>query len=258
MIADNIWDMILGKSGKLPGEPSTGIVELAKQQGREFYTGNPQDLYPDQLDEFRAEMQKKNWDLGQDDEELFELAMHPEQYRAYKSGDAKRSFEADLAKRKAEKAAQSAPAVPVDAAVNGNGFQPKRLVVTIDNEEYVVNISYPDGESNGTQTAGASASAVQTDMSPSVQKPVVPVPSSSGEVKEVISPLEGKFFLTKDSSETPLKVGDTVKKDDIVGYIESMKTYNAVAAEENGVVTEICFANGDSVDEDDILIKMQS
>ncbi len=258
MIADNIWDMILGKSGKLPGEPSSGIVELAKQQGREFYTGNPQDLYPDQLDEFRAEMQKKNWDLGQDDEELFELAMHPEQYRAYKSGDAKRSFEADLAKRKAEKAAQSAPAVPVDAAVNGNGFQPKRLVVTIDNEEYVVNISYPDGESNGTQTAGASASAVQTDMSPSVQKPVVPVPSSSGEVKEVISPLEGKFFLTKDSSETPLKVGDTVKKDDIVGYIESMKTYNAVAAEENGVVTEICFANGDSVDEDDILIKMQS
>jgi pyruvate carboxylase subunit B len=258
MIADNIWDMILGKSGKLPGEPSTGIVELAKQQGREFYTGNPQDLYPDQLDEFRAEMQKKNWDLGQDDEELFELAMHPEQYRAYKSGDAKRSFEADLAKRKAEKAAQSAPAVPVDAAVNGNGFQPKRLVVTIDNEEYVVNISYPDGESNGTQTAGASASAVQTDMSASVQKPVVPVPSSSGEVKEVISPLEGKFFLTKDSSETPLKVGDTVKKDDIVGYIESMKTYNAVAAEENGVVTEICFANGDSVDEDDILIKMQS
>ena len=258
MIADNIWDMILGKSGKLPGEPSSGIVELAKQQGREFYTGNPQDLYPDQLDEFRAEMQKKNWDLGQDDEELFELAMHPEQYRAYKSGDAKRSFEADLAKRKAEKAAQSAPSVPVvPEAVNGNGFQPKRLVVTIDNEEYVVNISYPDGESNGAQAAGASASAVQTATSSAVQKPTAASPSSNGGVREVISPLEGKFFLTKDSSETPLKVGDAVKKDDIVGYIESMKTYNAVAAEEDGVVTEICFANGDSVDEDDVLIKMQ-
>lgn len=258
MIADNIWDMILGKSGKLPGEPSTGIVELAKQQGREFYTGNPQDLYPDQLDEFRAEMQKKNWDLGQDDEELFELAMHPEQYRAYKSGDAKRSFETDLAKRKAEKAAQSAPSVPVvPEAVNGNGFQPKRLVVTIDNEEYVVNISYPDGESNGTQAAGASSSAVQAATSSAVHKPAAASPSSNGGVREVISPLEGKFFLTKDSSETPLKVGDAVKKDDIVGYIESMKTYNAVAAEEDGVVTEICFANGDSVDEDDVLIKMQ-
>ncbi len=40
-----------------------------------------------------------------------------------------------------------------------------------------------------------------------------------------------------------------MKKDDIIGYIESMKTYNAVAAEEGGTVTEICFANGDSVDD---------
>ena len=44
---------------------------------------------------------------------------------------------------------------------------------------------------------------------------------------------------------------------DVIGYIESMKTYNAVSAEESGVVTEICHANGDSVDEDDVLIKMQ-
>jgi len=36
-----------------------------------------------------------------------------------------------------------------------------------------------------------------------------------------------------------------------------MKTYNAIAAEEDGTVTEICFANGDSVNEDDVLIKMQ-
>ncbi len=73
----------------------------------------------------------------------------------------------------------------------------------------------------------------------------------------MLSPLEGKFFLTKDSSETALKVGDSVKAGDIIGYIESMKTYNAVASEENGKVTEICFANGDSVDEDDVLIKIQ-
>ena len=73
----------------------------------------------------------------------------------------------------------------------------------------------------------------------------------------MLSPLEGKFFLTKDSSETALKVGDLVQKDDIIGYIESMKTYNAIAAEESGRVVEICFANGDAVDEDDILIKLQ-
>jgi len=258
MIADNIWDMILGKAGKLPGAPAPEIIALAKQQGRAFYTGDPQELYPDQLDEFRAEMQKKNWDTGRDDEELFELAMHPEQYRAYKSGDAKRSFEADLAKRKAEKAAQPAPAVPAIAeAANGNGFQPKTLVVTINNEEYVVNISYPDADNNGLEPAKTPVPVLQKETAAAVQKHAASVSASKGSVKEVISPLEGKFFLIKDSSETPLKVGDTVKKGDIIGYIESMKTYNAVAAEEDGRVTEICFANGDSVDEDDVLIKMQ-
>ena len=53
-----------------------------------------------------------------------------------------------------------------------------------------------------------------------------------------------------------MKVGDTVNEGDIIGYIESMKTYNAVAAEESGKVTEICFTNGDPVEEDDVLVKM--
>lgn len=259
MIADNIWDMILGKSGKLPGEPSPKLVELAKQQGREFYTGNPRDLYPNQLDSFREEMKKKNWEVGQDEEELFELAMHPEQYRAYKSGDAKRSFEADLAKRKAEKADQEALSAAENTNGNGNGngngCQPKRLVVTIDNQEYVVYIAYPNETDNGTSQV--TPVAAPAPAAPISQSPVASASASAGSLKEVISPLEGKFFLTKDSSETPLKVGDKVKKDDIIGYIESMKTYNAVSAEEGGTVTEICFANGDSVGEDDILIKMQ-
>lgn len=83
-----------------------------------------------------------------------------------------------------------------------------------------------------------------------------PAAMTTGKEKHVLAPLEGKFFLTKDSSEKPVKVGDVIKKDDIIGYIESMKTYNAIASEEDGTVTEICFANGDSVDEDDVLIKL--
>ena len=252
MIADNIWDMILGKSGKLPGEPAPEILEMAKKQGREFYSGDPQELYPDQLDQFRAEMKQHNWPLGEDDEELFELAMHPEQYRAYKSGEAKKAFEADLAKKKAEKdnpAVAVSPAAPAAMAVStGNNFQPKTLVVNVDNEEFVVSITYPDAGNGATQAADTAVSASQT---------AAPDLASSGQVKEVISPLEGKFFLTKDSSETALKVGDTVKAGDLMGYIESMKTYNAITSEESGKVVEICFANGDSVDEDDVLIKIQ-
>lgn len=246
MIADNIWDMILGNSGKLPGELAPEIIKMAKDQNREFYTGNPQEVYPDKLDEFRAEMKENNWEFGEDDEELFELAMHPEEYRAYKSGEAKKSFEEDLAKKKAEKDAPVASLTP--AATNGSNFQPKSMIVNVDNESFVVNISYPNAE-------GGSDQAVQNQAV--VAQPVVATLPSDGKLKEVASPLEGKFFFTRESSETPIKVGDSIKEGDLVGYIESMKTYNAVSAEESGTVVEICIANGESVDEDDILIKIK-
>ncbi|MBR3284435.1 MAG: oxaloacetate decarboxylase [Alloprevotella sp.] len=96
MMDENMWGMILGKSGKLPGELAPEIKELVKEQGREFFEGDPRTLYPDCLDKFRKEMEENGWDLGPDDEELYEFAMHEVQYRAYKSGQAKKQFLADL------------------------------------------------------------------------------------------------------------------------------------------------------------------
>ncbi|MDR1973220.1 MAG: oxaloacetate decarboxylase [Bacteroidales bacterium] len=90
------WNMILGRMGKLPGKLSPEIVALAEKNGLEFYTGDPQDPYPDALDEYRKEMKENNWDCGEDDEELFELAMHDRQYRDYKSGVAKERFNKEL------------------------------------------------------------------------------------------------------------------------------------------------------------------
>lgn len=100
MMDDSVWGMILGKSGKVPGEIAPELIELAKEQKREFVTSDPHTFYPDALDEFIHEMEVNGWDRGQDDEELFELAMHPEQYRNYKSGKAKENFEKDLLKAK--------------------------------------------------------------------------------------------------------------------------------------------------------------
>lgn len=100
MMDDSMWGMILGKSGKVPGKIDDVIIELAKKQGREFTDVDPRTLLTNKLDEFRKEMDENGWDYGQDEEELFELAMHPEQYRNYKSGQAKKNFLADLQKAK--------------------------------------------------------------------------------------------------------------------------------------------------------------
>ena len=108
MMDDSMWGMILGKSGKIPGTIDPELVELAKKQGREFTDADPHTLLKNALPDFIKEMEENGWDRGQDDEELYELAMHPEQYRNYKSGQAKKNFLADLEKAKVAKAQTTA------------------------------------------------------------------------------------------------------------------------------------------------------
>ena len=227
MIADNIWDMILGKSGRLPGEVAPELVEMAKEQGRVFETEDPQSYYPDDLDTYRQKMQEKRWELGEDDEELFEYSMQPSQYEAYKSGKAKADFEADLAERKAK--------------ANGAGAAelPKSIKVSVNGQTYEVNIAY--GNEAPAATTASTASAA---------------PVAAGEGEDILAPLEGKFYRVKDSQETPKQIGEEVKAGDVIGYIEAMKTYNAIRADFDGVLTAILVNSGEAVEEDDPIIKI--
>lgn len=233
MIADDIWDMILGKAGRLPGELAPEIVEKADREGRKFYEGNPQDNYPDQLEKYKKMMLEKQWDRGQDDEELFEYAMHPAQYEAYKSGKAKEDFLADVKKRRDDLANASASADSADS-------KPKVLTVDVNGQAYRVTVAY--GAVDPVELAGGEAPATAA--------------APTGEGQDIVSPLEGKFFLVKNAQETPKKVGDKVAKGEVICYVEAMKTYNAIRAEFAGTITTICANSGDSVSEDDVLMKV--
>ncbi|MDR0742774.1 MAG: oxaloacetate decarboxylase, partial [Tannerella sp.] len=250
MIADDIWDMILGKAGRLPGELAPEIIEKAKAEGREFFDGNPQDNYPDALDKYRKLMNEKHWEVGEDDEELFEYAMHPAQYEAYRSGKAKVEFLADVAKRKSEKEKPASQGSQVGASAGTFTFPatPQVLSVDVNGQPYRVTIAFGDT----ANSASAPVAPVKTSAAPAT-----PGSSASGDGEELLSPLEGKFFLVKSSSDIPVKVGDTVKKGQAVCYIEAMKTYNAVSAESDGVITSICFNPGDTVSEDDVLMRIK-
>ena len=114
MMDNSIWGMILGKSGQLPGPVAPEIIALAKEKGFEFTTADPQSYYPDELPRFIKEMEENGWERGEDDEELFEFAMHETQYRDYKSGAAKKRFLADL--QAAKDKANAAGISPEEAA----------------------------------------------------------------------------------------------------------------------------------------------
>ena len=231
-IDKDTWNMILGRMGKLPGELAPEIVEKANREGRKFFTGNPQDNYPDQLEKYRQMMWEKKWETGEDDEELFEYAMHPAQYEAYKSGKAKADFLEDVKKRREEKEVSHMA-----------GDQTKVLTVDVNGQAYRVTVAF--GDVHPDKLAGAAPAGGQTAA-----------PAPAGEGKEVLSPLEGKFFLTKSAQETPVKVGDKVNQGDVICYVEAMKTYNAIRAEFSGTITAICVNSGDSVSEDDVLMKI--
>lgn len=243
MIADDIWDMILGKAGRLPGPLAPEIIEKAKSEGREFFEGDPQDNYPDALDKYRKLMNEKHWETGEDDEELFEYAMHPAQYEAYRSGKAKVEFMADVAKRKAEGQAVARPAASAAPTSLSLPTTPQVMTVDVNGQAYKVTVAFGD-------TVGTTSTAVSAAESASA------APVGAGQ--EVLSPLEGKFFLVKGASDTPVKVGDVVKEGDVICYVEAMKTYNAVRAEFGGTVTAICVTPGDAVSEDDVLMTIQA
>lgn len=114
MMDNAIWGMILGKSGRLPGPVAPEIIELAKEKGFDFTDADPQSYYPDDLARFEKEMEENGWERGEDDEELFEFAMHETQYRDYKNGAAKKRFLADL--QAAKDKAGAAGMTPEEAA----------------------------------------------------------------------------------------------------------------------------------------------
>jgi pyruvate carboxylase subunit B len=81
-------------------------------------------------------------------------------------------------------------------------------------------------------------------------------PSENGREQFVSSPLEGKFYLTKEVGEKGVKVGDKIKAGEPVAYIEAMKVINVITSPYTGTIAEILVNHGAEVSEDDHLIKI--
>ena len=218
LIDDNTWDMLLGKSGKLPGELGVEIKKLSKDLGKEFYDGNPQDLIEDVLDINRNEMKSKNWDFGQDDEELLEYSLHKTQYLDFKSGDAKKKIAEDIKLKKQSKiVSKDEPSKKMTKILKVN-----EVSYEVD---YILDTAKKESISDKKIVKG----------------------------QKIISPIEGRVFFTKDPDENPVKVGDKINKGDVICYIESMKVINAIKSDYSGKIMQVCFNDGDDIYDDDIL-----
>lgn len=202
MMDDAMWGMILGKSGKIPGEIAPELVALAKEKGFEFTDADPHTLLPNNLEEFKKEMDENGWEYGQDNEELFELAMHPEQYRNYKSGQAKKNFLADLQKAKDAKMGSK---LSVEELAAFKHAKADALVAPVKGQLF--------WEFNGD---GECAPTVEPYIGKECKEGEVfcYIVATWGEIVTVPAALGGKLV------EINAKQGSKVNKGDVVAYIE--------------------------------------
>ena len=207
-IDKDTMNMILGKTGKLPGELAPEIVQIVKEKGLEFYTGNPQDEFPNELPKFEQMMKEEGWDRGQDDEELFEFAMHERQYRDYKSGIAKKRFETDL---EAAKAKAGAPIIVTRPVVEMPKFDIDALVAKFPNAKPIQ--SPVKGKVLWQYDVADVSTAPNIGTEFKQDKPVCYVEAYFGPM-EVPAPVTGRIVAIT------AKQGDNVEKGEILGFIE--------------------------------------
>ena len=97
---------------------------------------------------------------------------------------------------------------------------------------------------NGTpdlamESAAICAEEAMTDTDAGTQK--------SG--KTITSPLVGVFYAAPSEDADPfVKVGDPVKKGQVVGIVEAMKLMNEITSDCDGVVREVCVENAEAVE----------
>lgn len=79
--------------------------------------------------------------------------------------------------------------------------------------------------------------------------PAAPEAETSVTGNEVTAPIVGTFYASPSpDKDTFVKVGDTVKKGDVLFIIESMKLMNEIQSEFDGEVVDICVENGTPVE----------
>lgn len=103
--------------------------------------------------------------------------------------------------------------------------------------------------------AEAVAPAVQSVAAETVAQPVSEEASAADKKsvvangKTINSPLVGTFYAAPSEDAEPfVKVGDRVKKGQIIAIVEAMKLMNEIESEYDGVITEILVDNASGVE----------
>lgn len=136
-----------------------------------------------------------------------------------------------------------------------------KTLIDLVSESGVAELEIIEGEDRVRIVNRNGAAPVQVHQPVTVAQPM-PVPVPAPEVAPapaptapqqtgtpLTSPMVGTFYRAPSPGADPfVKVGDTVKKGQVVCIIEAMKLLNEVEADMDGTVKEVCVENGQPVE----------
>jgi len=83
------------------------------------------------------------------------------------------------------------------------------------------------------------------------------IEESAGRI-EVRAPMSGVFYRTPAPDQPPyVKVGDVVKKKQVLGLLETMKVFQKIKSPSNGTVIEIIPENEDTLKDNDLVFVLE-
>lgn len=144
-------------------------------------------------------------------------------------------------------------------------YKLEKIKVKTDDGELVIKGTSPQPVQIMQSAAAPYVPAMQQEAVPSVQTEQTAANADTSAKKEeapagniVKAPLVGTFYAAASPDEPPYaKVGDTVKKGDVLMIIESMKLMNEVTSDFDGVVDEIFVSNGEAVEYDQPIMRIR-
>ena len=117
-------------------------------------------------------------------------------------------------------------------------------------KKYRVNVNGTDYEITLEEVTGAEASKPAAPAPQAAPAPAA-APAASAGSEQVVSPMPGNILNVN------VKVGDTVKKGQVLLILEAMKMENEILAPRDGVVAQVAVSKGATVNTGDVQVVIE-
>ena len=141
-----------------------------------------------------------------------------------------------------------------DSQIGELKIEEENFKITIKHKDFIAHQAVAAPIISNPAIAPSPIVSASNEKAPSSQEQSTP----SGNFLTVKAPMIGTFYRASSPDKEPfVKVGDTVKKGDVLCVIEAMKLFNEIQSEVSGKVVKVMVDNAQAVEYDQALFLIE-